>query len=30
MVRRAIKKSKRLLTNQTVPENDEELDNIDN
>lgn len=28
MVNRAIKKSRRLLANQTVPENDEELDNI--
>lgn len=30
MIKRAIKKSRRLLANQNVPENDEELDNIDN
>lgn len=28
MVNRAIKKSRRLLANQTVPDNDEELDNL--
>ncbi|NDB60264.1 hypothetical protein EB001_17695 [bacterium] len=30
LVKRAITKSKRLLANQPVPENDEELDNIEN
>lgn len=30
MVKRAIKKSRRLLANQPVPENDEELDTLDN
>jgi hypothetical protein len=30
MVKRAIKKSRRLLANQPVPENDEDLDSLDN